>query len=239
MKLEVEYTVNEGLSLWDGSCGILLDYLFDNEVKAWSDMPDICRHRMGTRTREFGRNHILLFTHAHCDHYSQKYVTEYCENYTPRIYGPGIPESNLQVFSPEPGVSVLDVEGYRILMFKTRHQGNGPFAEITNSVLCIGSDDNWYVTLGDSILNRQLLEQMVFYGVAEPEAVFSNLYQIVPESQRAMIKALQAHHNFVIHYPFRQNDAYGIYRQVTRFIEKAKDPFLKTLIVPEPLSRIL
>ena len=27
MSLEVEYTINEGLSFWDGSSGILLDYI--------------------------------------------------------------------------------------------------------------------------------------------------------------------------------------------------------------------
>ena len=77
MTLEVEYTINEGLSFWDGSNGILLDYVFDNTVTAWSDMPDLCRHRMRTKRREFARPHMLLFSHAHCDHYSRKYMQEY------------------------------------------------------------------------------------------------------------------------------------------------------------------
>ncbi|MBR2562225.1 MAG: hypothetical protein IKE31_08770 [Eubacterium sp.] len=239
MKLEVEYTINEGLSLWDGRCGILLDYIFDNEVKAWSDMPDICRHRMETGTGEFGRNHFLLFTHAHCDHYSKAYVAEYCSIYTPRIYGLGVPESNLPVMRPEPGVAVLEVEGYRILMFQTKHQGNGPFAEVANSILCIGSGNDWYVSLGDSVLSRKLLTEMQFYGVTEPEAVFSNLYQIYPESQRNIVKAMNARHNYCIHFPFRQNDEFGICKQITRFIEKSDDPFLKKMMVPEPMSRIL
>ena len=239
MKLEVEYTVNEGLSFWNGSCGILLDYLFDDEVTAWSDMPDICRHRMITKTREFGRNHFLLFTHAHCDHYSRRYVKEYCETYPYRIYGIGVPESNLPVLRPESGVAVLELEGYKVLMFQTRHQGNGSYAEIENSVLCVGSGDDWYISCGDSILSRRLLEEMRFYGISEPEAVFVNMYQIFPESQRSILKAMNARRYFCIHHPFRQNDEFTTYRQTVRFIERTDDPFLKELILPEPLTRIV
>lgn len=239
MKLEVEYTINEGLSFWDGRCGILLDYIFDNAVTAWSDMPDLVRHRMHTKTREFGRNHFLVFSHGHSDHYSKKYLREYLEDYPARIFGTGIPESNLQAFSPEAGVQIMEQEGYRIVTVRTQHQGTGEQAAITNSLVCIGSGDSWYVQLGDSILTEQTLAQMQRYGVRQPEAVFVNLYQIVPAAQRRLIEQVEAKKVFCVHFPFRQNDEYGIYRQLVRFIEKAPDPFLKTMIIPEPMSRLL
>lgn len=239
MKLEVEYSINEGLSFWNGNCGILLDYIFDNEVTAWSDMPDICRHRMLTKSREFARNHFLLFSHGHCDHYSKAYMKEYLENYPARVFGIGIAESNLLVECPEPGVSLLELEGYRVVIIETAHQGTGTASEIQNSLVCIGSGNDWYVQLGDSILTDQILKQMSRYGVYRPEAMFVNLYQIVPQAQRRLLQQIGARNVFCVHYPFKQNDEYGIYRQLTSFITKAPDPFLKTMIVPMPMSRLM
>ncbi len=239
MRLEVEYTINEGLSFWDGNYGILLDYLFDNKVTAWSDMPDLCLHRMVTKTREFGRSHMLLFSHAHCDHYSAKYVRKYMEDYDAEIYGVGVPESNLPILSMGRGVGILEYAGYRIVLIRTKHQGTGAQAKIRNAMVCIGSGRDWYVQLGDSILSEETLELMAEYGVEPPRAVFCNLYQIVPQGQRKLIQQMNAEKVFCIHFPFRQNDEYGIYRQIIHFKEKAADPFLKRVIVPDPMSRLL
>ena len=238
MKLEVEYTINEGVSIWNGSCGALVDYLFFNDIHIWSGMPDVCRHRMLTRSREFGRDHILLFTHAHADHYSPVYIKEYKKLYEPRVFGLGIPESDLPAERPEEGVAVVRAGGYTVVMLETRHQGNGDFAQIRNSMLCIGSEGGWCVHCGDSILSRHVLEQMRDYGVEEPEAVFVNLYQIFPAAQRGIVQAMRAKRVYCVHYPFLQDDRYGIHHQNVSFLRDTDDPFLKTVVVPEPLSRL-
>ena len=148
-------------------------------------------------------------------------------------------ESNLPIRQTEPGSGIVEYAGYRIVVIRTAHQGTGEQADILNTIVCIGSGSDWYVQLWDSILTGATLETMRDYGVEEPRAVFANLYQIVPQSQRKMIELMGAENVFCIHYPFRQNDEYGIYRQIVRFIEKANDPFLDDMIVPDPMSRIL
>ena len=238
MKPIVFYTINEGLFFWNGQHGLMLDYLFDNTVPAWSDLPDLTHQHMLGHAGEFSRNHTLLFTHSHPDHYSRRYTQEYTAQYISHIYGPGVPESTLTPRPLEPGVSTLRLPGYRVLILSTRHQG-GDEPPMGNTMLCLETEGSWYLHLGDSILTGELLQTLARYGVAAPEAIFSNYYHIVPKRQRELLIQLHGQHTFAIHFPFPEDDAYNIRHRLTRFLSNAREPFLQDVVMPESMSRIL
>lgn len=108
MKPVVFFSINEGLFLWNGHHGFLVDYLFDNHVAVWSDLPDSTRRRM------LFREHTLLFTHSHPDHYSRRHLREYLELYDSGVYGAGIPESNLSPGECGFGESLLELPGFQV-----------------------------------------------------------------------------------------------------------------------------
>lgn len=239
MKPVVFYSINEGVFFWNGQHGVMVDYLFDNLVTAWSDMPDSTHRRMLERSGEFSREHTLLFTHSHPDHYSQKHVREYMQLYSSSIYGTGVPESNLIPVSLGPGEALLELPGCKVFIIQAEHQGRGDKFRVENSVLCVVVEGNWYLHLGDSVLDDALLTKLERCGMGIPEAVFANYYHIIPEDQRDFLKRLHARHTFGIHFPFEENDEYHIKLRLTKFLKNGFDPFLKEIVVPEPMSRIL
>lgn len=239
MKTVVFYSINAGLFLWNGQHGLLLDYLFDNQIAAWSDLPAPAHRRMLERSGEFSREHTLLFTHSHSDHYSRKYVQEYAQLYSARLYGFGIPESNLNSQCLESGVWLLELPGYRVLILETEHQGAAGPLKIENSLLCVETEDGWYVDCGDSVLNEAMLAKTDRWGVRDPVAAFVNYYHILPQKQREFLGHLQARRIFAIHFPFSENDTYNIKGRLKKLLSNSTDPILQQVLIPEPMRRIL
>ena len=71
MELQIYHSVNEGLYLWNGTSGLLIDGLHRGREIGFSDTSEqyICMMRQGRSF--FAKPNDLLFTHIHEDHYDQ------------------------------------------------------------------------------------------------------------------------------------------------------------------------
>ena len=92
MELQIYHSVNEGLYLWNGTSGLLIDGLHRGREIGFSDTSEqyICMMRQGRSF--FAKPNDLLFTHIHEDHYDPAchQWTSFSKRYPGRIvYAPG------------------------------------------------------------------------------------------------------------------------------------------------------
>ena len=124
MELQIYHSVNEGLYLWNGTSGLLIDGLHRGRETGFSDTSEqyICMMRQGRSF--FAKPNDLLFTHIHEDHYNQALVDEFQQRYPGRIvYAPGLDKDNIQPVVLEHGIARMQIEEYEVYAFTTVHDG--------------------------------------------------------------------------------------------------------------------
>ena len=135
MELQIYHSVNEGLYLWNGTSGLLIDGLHRGRKTGFSDTSEqyICMMRQGRSF--FAKPNDLLFTHIHEDHYDQALVDEFQQRYPGRIvYAPGLDKDNIQdVLRKEVGnvfVHVLEDAG----VYKCTPKGRDAFMRFVHTL---------------------------------------------------------------------------------------------------------
>ena len=179
MKLQIFHTVNAGLYIWNGMSGLLVDALHGGSSDGFSDTREEYLSLMRNRKSFFGQTNDVLLTHLHPDHYDAALTEEYLELYPDsRIYGPGLPASNVWAEESEPGIWRLSMRGYTIHAFRTLHDGKPYEGESHLSYLITSNGQNLWIS-GDAVFTSEDVERVNrIAGEREIDAAFVMVYQI-------------------------------------------------------------
>ena len=222
----IYYTANSGIYIWNGSHGLMIDYLFDGG-DGWSSMLPACLDRMRGRQGEYEKPHTLLFTHRHSDHFSEELLLEHSRLYTSDAY--------CLVDLPECGC-ITGCPGYDICYIRGKHQGSGLLGKTPAAVVAVRTKNSWIVHLSDVMLTEELIVKLGQTGIRAVDGLFINLYHLTERSE--LLHKLDPGSIFCIHRPLPEDDIYGFDRQVRKTLERLDPWFGRRVMLPEAGSRI-
>ena len=209
MELQIYHSVNEGLYLWNGTSGLLIDGLHRGRGIGFSDTSEqyICMMRQGRSF--FAKPNDLLFTHIHEDHYDQALVDEFQQRYPGRIvYAPGLDKDNIQPVVLEHGIARMQIEEYEVYAVTTVHDGK-IYEDEPHCSYLIRWKNRWIWVSGDAILVPELADRIRTYtGRDNVWKAFVMVYQISSESGKAFLKKLAPEQICLYHLPYPEDDRY-------------------------------
>ena len=209
MELQIYHSVNEGLYLWNGKSGLLIDGLHRGKRTGFSDTPERYVRMMRQGTSFFAKPNDLLFTHMHEDHYDQAMVEEFLERYPGRIvYAPGLDKDNIQPVVLEHGIARMQMEDYEVYAFTTVHDGKA-YEQVPHCSYLIHGKNRWIWVSGDAILTPELADRIRTYtGQEKVWKSFVMVYQISSDSGKTFLKKLAPEQICLYHLPYPKDDEY-------------------------------
>lgn len=210
MQLRIYHTVNEGLYLWNGKSGLLIDALHRGKRLGFSDTPERYIWMMRHEKNFFTKPNDLLFTHLHEDHFDPELVDDFLERYPDRIvYAPGLDRNNVQPVVLEHGIARLQIEEYEIYAFSTEHDGQA-YVDCPHCSYLIRCGDECIWISGDAKLDVSLAGKIQRYASCQNciSDAFVMIYQISSRSGRDFLKALAPERIWLYHLPYETDDIY-------------------------------
>lgn len=225
--IDVYYTVNSGIYLWNGTHGLMIDYLFDGGI-GWSGMSEDCVERMRRDLGEFRHPHSLLFSHRHGDHFSAELARAHQEFY---------PAADCLIPDMHEAKPVqYEAGGWTVLFFPAAHQGRENRREEAVYVICAHAEGQWFIHCSDAVLDEALCERMRAEGVGSPAAAFVNLYHL---AEPGILQKMKPGHMFCIHLPLEKDDIFGFRHQCEQLMQKNRDRLPGNISMAQPFSRLL
>jgi L-ascorbate metabolism protein UlaG (beta-lactamase superfamily) len=232
MKLRIYHTVNEGLYIWNGKSGLLIDALHGGREAGFSATPDRYIQMMRKRQGFFGQSNDLLFTHTHGDHYDPQLVREFLEiNPDSSIYAPGLDSSNMQPVVLEEGIGRLQIREYTIYVVTTEHDGKQYAGYPHVSYLICWEGQSLWIS-GDALLVPELAERIrQVSGQTRVDAAFVMIYQAGSKEGRTFLEQLSPERIYLYHLPYAEEDPYHYHRTAGLVVEKCKRKNLSVTIL--------
>lgn len=209
MELQIYHSVNEGLYLWNGKSGLLIDGLHRGKETGFSDTPERYIRMMRQGKSFFAKPNDLLFTHMHEDHFDQELVDEFINRYPERIvYAPGLDRSKIQPVVLEQGIARMQIEEYEIYAFTTVHDGK-QYEQKPHCSYLIQWKNRWVWISGDAVLVPELADRIRTYtGQDGIWKAFVMVYQISSRSGKEFLKSLAPEQICLYHLPYPEDDKY-------------------------------
>lgn len=223
MNLQIYHTVNEGLYLWNGETGLLIDALHRGRGSGFSDTSDVYIRRMEQKKSFFQKPNDLLFTHTHGDHYDETLTDCFLKLYPGRhLFAPGLDRNNIQPVVLEEGVARMQMESYEIYVFTTEHDGLR-FADYPHCSYLIRWEDTWIWVSGDARLTPILAEKIARYTRGDKiEKVFVMVYQIAAKDGRDFLRKLSPKEIILYHLPYPEDDCYHFHKTAEQMCRKCE-----------------
>lgn len=206
--MEIQRTANAGVLLRLDDVRILLDGVC-REVKPYPATPQAIRS-------ELLRNHpdVVVFSHAHEDHYDERFVSEYLQNTAGPVLGPAdIPFCSREALSIG-GVTISPVDSHH--MGKTEPMGH-------RSYVIQGSKCVWF--MGDA----SPLHWTQRTDLPRPDVLMAP-YGFAIGHGWDVTKALNPGVIVLLHLPDRRSDVYGLWDAVEHSVAKDSHP---AVLIPE------
>ncbi len=209
MELQIYHSVNEGLYLWNGTSGLLIDGLHRGKDTGFSNTPERYIRMMRQEKSFFAKPNDLLFTHTHEDHYDRALVDEFMQKYPKRIvYAPGLDRNNIQPVVLEQGIARMQMEDYEVYAFTTVHDGK-IYEDEPHCSYLVHWHECWIWISGDAVLAPELVDRIRIYaGKNRIGKAFVMVYQISSESGKAFLKKLAPEQIRLYHLPYPEDDRY-------------------------------
>lgn len=212
METNIFHSVNEGLYLWNGNTGILIDGIHSGQEIGFSPMPLELEHQMEQRSGLFAHLDGVLFTHLHSDHFDAKRLSVLRRQADPpEIYCSQLSDSMISEKLSDSNICHVKIGEADIFAKDTIHDGEA-FAQEAHQSFLIHMGKECFFIAGDALLVPQDADIFLSYANKSVDAVFLNIYHAMSEAAHEFLQKLQPRRVFLYHFPYPQDDAYGYYR---------------------------
>ena len=216
MKLHIFHTVNEGLYLWNGRTGLLIDALHGGVSEGFSDMPEKYKRLMLEKKSFFRKTNDVLFTHLHDDHYNAELVEQFAKlNPSSFFYGPGLEKNNVSVVESNNRFDYIKIRDYQIYSFHSEHDGK-PYAGYPHRSYIIECDDERLWLSGDALFSDKLAEDVLDACAGKQiDRAFVNVYQIGSRNNLSFLQKVHPKEIYLYHLPYPEDD-HGRYHHLAK-----------------------
>lgn len=207
MKLRIYHTVNEGLYLWNGRSGLLIDALHGGVSEGFSDMPEKYKKLMMEKKSFFRETNDLLFTHLHDDHYDAGLVELFAQlNPSSYFYGPGLDKNNVSVVKSDNHFDYMKMRDYQIYAFDTEHDGKQYAGYPHRSYLIECGEERIWIS-GDALFSEKLADDVCRACDGKTiDRAFVNVYQIGSRNNLNFLQAIAPKDIYLYHLPYPEDD---------------------------------
>ncbi|MCI8537213.1 MAG: MBL fold metallo-hydrolase [Oscillospiraceae bacterium] len=213
------HSVNSGLFFWQAGTGLLVDGIHDGREQGFSPMPDFLQRQLDARTGLFAHTSGVLFTHLHRDHFQREGLLHLMRSpVSPAVYGPELPEHRARIQPVSANTRRIWMGAGEILAQTTLHDGT-VFRNDPHQSFLITLGRERFLTAGDGALTGRDAAEFLRAEGGPVDGAFVNLYQLASEDGQEFLRTLAPTRIFLIHLPFREDDAYhnrSLARQVAR-----------------------
>lgn len=221
MSLRIFHTVNSGLLLFRGECGLAVDAIHGAH-KGFSAMPEAAKQDMLHCAGVFSGIRGALFTHAHSDHYDRSLFDAFLERNGPMpFYGPGISDSSVQSSGMDGGLQRIDMQGITIFAKDTPHDGRG-FEQIPHQSywVSIGEEGEWIFIAGDGQLCGEDADGFCRMTDGTVSAAFCNPFQILSSDGQQFLRRMAPQQIYLYHIPLEEDDCYCCHNLAAQILRK-------------------
>lgn len=221
MKLQIFHTVNEGLYLWNGKSGLLIDALHGGVSEGFSNMPEKYKRLMTEKKSIFRKTNDVLFTHLHDDHYDAELVGIFAGlNPDSYFYGPGLEKNNTSVVQSNNGLDFMKMRDYNIIAFHTKHDGK-PYVGYPHRSYIVEWEDERIWVSGDALFSDELAEDVLdTCGGKRIDRAFVNVYQIGSRNNLSFLQKIHPKEIYLYHLPYPEDDKARYYHLAKGCISK-------------------
>lgn len=224
-------TANAGVMISFRNRKILVDALHDDETTPFSRVPDLVLRQVVNQEKEFSDTDIVLVTHDHPDHYSQKWAERLLDR------NPGIQavmpvpdfadRENVHVLSsPEEKIHLagVDIRCKRLLHEGVEHEA------VTHYGYMLDIAGLRVVILGDGKIDEKAITD--FMDGFVPDLAFLDFpFLTLKNGRDIMQRVIRAKHTIFYHLPLPEDDAVGYTRIARRvFGSQCQNDSSKTLL---------
>lgn len=223
-----QHVSNAGIILCSGKKRIGIDCFCRDSSKLYQDTPAEVLKKI--------KPDVLIFTHAHEDHFCAEYVKEAWENHPKlQVYGGEkviqileklqVPSQNLNVIQDG---DVLEEENLKIEILQSTHEGE-QYADVQNLTLLINKEDKHLVITGDAMPCRELFERISEWSSRLDWFFAPFPYVGLRSTRKLLVEYLNIRNIFVLHLPRKEADTQNWEENTKRVCEVARDA------LPEPI----
>ena len=231
METVVFHTVNAGLYLLCGTCGILIDGLHRGAEIGLSDTPEEVIRQLAVPGGIFPRLDAVLFTHLHLDHFDRLKLLALLQTpYPPLVYGPELPETSVDARQISPKAHSFSVKDAQILALDTLHDGGEYRNTPHQSFLARFRQESLFIA-GDALLQEAEADYLRDFSPVPISAAFVNFYQALSAQGQSFLRRLRPERILLCHLPFRRDDRFH-YLSLAQRAQRLFPPDLPPLEIP-------
>jgi len=249
--LRVTLIANAGLLLEYNGTKMLLDGIYGSEGHPFSNLSPQLWQQMKEGKPPFDQVDVLLFTHAHPDHFSPEMTLEYLQHRSVKgVFVPDtrtVAESGLASFLQEQGTPCAllseqtDRTGFRVTAditvraFRTRHLDK-KFEKVRHFCYLITFGDKNVLFTADIDYVTEDLNRLE--GVRLAAAFVNPLFFSVLCHGRFFKGRLEAENLVVYHLPFAEDDTMTMRAGVERSLARWPEAGAKVTVLQEPFQQV-
>lgn len=229
----IRHTSNAGVLIRTGRNSIGVDLFSRDPQGLYPDTPEKVRKEL-LEEIEQGMLETLLFTHEHGDHFCLEDVAEAFrrnralriisnKEVTRQLQEAGIPVENMCQIAPEETGNVrVEVPGYMLTLFNSRHMGEA-YRCVQNLVCMLDTGEKRIVIPGDAWPQPELFDRIACWR-PEIDLLIGPFPLVgIPSNRRMMEKYLKIRRVLAVHLPKASADVQGWTASAKRVCERARD----------------
>jgi L-ascorbate metabolism protein UlaG (beta-lactamase superfamily) len=213
MKTKIFHTLNSGIFLENNGFGITIDVIHEGSVFCMSSMSDELVNDMRNCRGIFAKTNAMLFTHAHCDHFSKQLLEEYRateHGKTVAVYCPGYSKSNLPLTRVSDQIDRSVIGPFTVYFITTLHEAE-KYKDTYHRAILIKTDEETIFVAGDTVFRDQDTKEIKKYICDTIDIAILNPFQAVEASGKKFISDMDAKKILIYHIPEKKVDknSYG------------------------------
>ncbi len=228
----IRHTANAGVTVKMGGNGIGIDLFSRDPQGLYPDTPGDVKEEL-LEEIEHGKIRTLVFTHEHGDHFClEDAVQAFRRNRNIRIIstkevirqlkGAGVPMENMYQIKPEEtGTVRMEVPGYLLTFFNSRHMGEA-YQDVQNLVCILEAEGVRIVILGDAQPQPELFARIESL-IEEIELLIGPFPLAGIPSNRRMMKHMRIRRILAVHLPRPERDEQGWIESAKKVCGRAED----------------
>lgn len=232
-KRSVRHTANAGVVIKIRENGIGVDLFSRDPQGLYPDTPKNVREEVLEEIAQ-GKIRTLVFTHEHGDHFCPEDVVEaFRRNRKIRIISTkevvrqlgaaGVLPENMHEIKPEETGNVrLEVPGYSLTFFNSRHMGEA-YGNVQNLVCMLEAEGARIVIPGDAWPEPELSARIGSWSEEIDLLIGPFPLAGIPSNRRMMLKNLRIHKVLAVHLPRPERDEQGWIDSAKKVCGRAHD----------------